>query len=368
MNKVLLVYDDYTELMSAQFTLKKVGFDVMAVSSEFSIKEQIVSFNPDIVVGYGKGNKVSTVGVGKRLKEMPRWQGKSILIFAPGVKPLPEELIKIRMDTALEAPVEMVRLIQVLAKFSNQDDQILMEKLIKSTALESQKNESTLVTGGKESKEEWRVSDSGGKDPSLRVKGHAPKANTFPVNLNDEQGGGGEPGESETSSETPKLKNPLKDSFNDTADAESSNAKVDWSEMERQLLGKEPKANPSQNPNSGSANDLSSLFSPPTEESAVEGRAPPSSSIPVSEGEESGKHVDELAKAQAQLSEKVSRYNKFLSGIDATPYISALSRKALRQIQKDLSKSWSPSELKQQDQLRREFTKALFEGIPKKRK
>ncbi|HRO68711.1 MAG TPA: hypothetical protein PL182_14150, partial [Pseudobdellovibrionaceae bacterium] len=84
MNKVLLAYEDYSEMLTIQSVLKKVGFDVLTTSSEFSLSEQVLSFNPEIIIGYGKGPKVSTLGVGRRLKDMPRWTGRVILIFPAG--------------------------------------------------------------------------------------------------------------------------------------------------------------------------------------------------------------------------------------------------------------------------------------------
>ena len=59
MNKILLVYEDYADLMSVEGTLKKVGFDVIGLSSEYAIAEQVLAFNPDLVVGSGRGGKVN---------------------------------------------------------------------------------------------------------------------------------------------------------------------------------------------------------------------------------------------------------------------------------------------------------------------
>ena len=163
MSKVLLIFEDYTELNTILFTLKKVGFDCIGITTEFGTSEQVISFNPDIVIASGKGPKVSTVGVGRRLKEMPRWTGKAVLIFAPGFKPKPEDLMKIRMDVVLEAPVENVRLIQVLAKLTNQDDQVLIEKLIKSMAQENITKETSFTVGSNKSSND-KVYVGGGVD------------------------------------------------------------------------------------------------------------------------------------------------------------------------------------------------------------
>ena len=183
MSKVLLIYENYTELNSVQFTLQKVGFDCIGISTEFGTAEQVISFNPDVVIACGKGGKVTTVGVGRRLKEMPRWTGKAILIFASDHQPKPEDLIKIRMDMVLEAPVENIRLIQALAKLTHQDDQALIEKLLKAVTPENTSKDVTFISGEKTTTEKIVVSrkDGAAKEPVA-------KNNSTQGKTNDDQG------------------------------------------------------------------------------------------------------------------------------------------------------------------------------------
>lgn len=174
MSKVLLVYEDFTEMMNIESVLKKVGINVFSISSEFTLSQQILSFNPDIVVGYGKGSKVSTLGVGRRLKEMPRWTGRVILIFPAGAKPDPGDLGNIRMDMALEAPVDVTRLLQILAQLTNQDPQKLIERMMRAVEWEATQqgapksgsagtnDDAVVVSGGNTAAESWNV--RGNKD------------------------------------------------------------------------------------------------------------------------------------------------------------------------------------------------------------
>lgn len=169
MLKILLVYDDFQELTSIELMLKKIGFDVVGITSEFSLAEQLLSFNPQIVVAQGRTAKVSTANVGRRLRESARWDGQSVLVFYPNAKPQAIELLKIRMDVGLEYPVEPTKLVQVLAQLGSLDSNQLLDKLIKSMAQEAsnvsqQENssssnrssaaESVFVSGGQVSKEE----------------------------------------------------------------------------------------------------------------------------------------------------------------------------------------------------------------------
>lgn len=132
MLKILLVYDDFQELTSVELMLKKIGFDVVGITSEFSLAEQLLSFNPQIIVAQGRTAKVSTANVGRRLRESVRWDGQSVLVFYPNAKPQATELLKIRMDVGLEYPVEPTKLVQVLAQLGSLDTNQLLDKLIKN--------------------------------------------------------------------------------------------------------------------------------------------------------------------------------------------------------------------------------------------
>lgn len=93
MDRVLLVFEDLNELSHIEATLRKVGFDVESISSDFSLSEKLLGFNPDIITIYGKGQKFSTISLGKKLKDNFRYQGKVVLIFAPNDPPNPQDLL-----------------------------------------------------------------------------------------------------------------------------------------------------------------------------------------------------------------------------------------------------------------------------------
>lgn len=278
MSKVLLCYEDFSELTSMQSILQKIGFDVLPITSEFALAQQILHFNPDIVVGYGRGPKVTTVGIGRRLKEMSRWNGRVVLVFPAGSKPQPSELAAVRMDMALEAPLEITRLVQVLANLSNQDPQTLIEKMLKTVAEEakvearagwSEKvSDAVFVTGSREEVPQWNVQGS-----------------------------------------------------------------VDADDFDR-LMGK-----------------------------SSESKAPMFPLAPQAQEEEAPSLVSSvrtmLDEAQRKVADKVRGYAKFLQPPSADQP-KALRRTETRKVQKELEKEWSESALKNQDELRREFTGALF--------
>lgn len=136
MSKILLVYEDYAELMKLDASLKRVGFDVLSITNEFSLSQQMLAFNPDLVVGSGKGSKVSAQSLGKRLKEMARWSGKVILIFPPNHRPSPQDLLALRSNMILEAPVPTPRLLSVISVLLDLDEVQILERYQKAQVAE----------------------------------------------------------------------------------------------------------------------------------------------------------------------------------------------------------------------------------------
>jgi DNA-binding NtrC family response regulator len=137
MKKVLLVFDDYNELTATEVYLKKVGFDVVGISNESKLADQLLIFNPDIVVANGRTQMVSSLSVGQKLRDNHKFTGKAVIIVPQGFTATPQDMARSRIDAAIEAPVQPVRLIQVLAKFSNQDAALLIDKYKKATRSES---------------------------------------------------------------------------------------------------------------------------------------------------------------------------------------------------------------------------------------
>ncbi len=132
MQKILLVYDDFSEMMETHNGLKKVGFDVVAVTNELSTADQVISLNPDLVIAYGRGLKVSSLGVGKRLKDLVRWRGKSLLILPKDLTIRTDDILKIRVDQLLEAPVSFETILLHICRMFHHDEKALLAKLHRS--------------------------------------------------------------------------------------------------------------------------------------------------------------------------------------------------------------------------------------------
>ncbi len=341
MSKVLLVYEDYADLMSVESTLKKVGFDVIGLSSEYAVSDQIISFNPDVVVGSGKGAKVSSLGVGKRLKEMSRWGGKAILIFPAGFKPSPQDLIKLRVDMILEAPVAPLRIVQVLAKLLGQDENALLEKLNKASHLESPgaKPVSPAAAQGKFTTENEAIfvkgtsPEEGGKSPSgvgFNIDPE-PQGEGAEFTLNNEQ-----------EKETPRFKFGAKFQAADVEPTletppEEAFPDVDLKALEKELLG-------------GGAPEVEKVENePPSGAAPVEAKV----EVPMTPARQ------ELEKASAKLAERMKKYANLVADVKVSP-VSTITRVESRKRQLDIASEWDKESIKDLDKLRQQFTKAMF--------
>lgn len=365
MNRILLVFEDYGELMELESSLKRVGFDVIGISSEYSLSEQILSFNPEVVIGSGKGAKVNSIGVGKRLKEMTRWQGKAILLFQQNFKPSPQDLIKIRVDMILESPVPPLRMVQVLAKILGHDEAVLLERLNKAIHVES----------GAKSPGSGSGASGSAEDDAIYVTGKAPKeegdasvSGRFSLQDSSE--------ESDVSSENEVANKgmefrlgermtsaiPESDSL---SSEESGFADVDLKALERELLGGgEPEVE---------RIDVSSTESPVAEEDVFDGGLSSAEStadedslaVKTAQDLEPAGDLDtdaaslELRQAELGLAEKIAKYSAMVADVKVSPK-STVSRVEARKRQRQLVADWDGGDLRNQDSLRREFTKALF--------
>lgn len=400
MNKILLVYEDYADLMNVESTLKKVGFDVIGLTNEYTVAEQVLAFNPDLVVGSGRGGKVSSLGVGKRLKEMHRWQGKSVLIFQPNVKPEPQDLIRIRVDMMLEAPVPALRLIQVVGKLLGHDESLLIERLNKTSAGEaSQKGfnlSNTTSVGGKFNTDAEAIYIKGrtedvaknADDRALRsekinpddgmnfsLKNDEPEENKkFSFRFGDRM--------SEAAAVTGQKEN------DDTAS--TMFADVDLKALEKEILGggapeidrieERELEKPAAKPKLAAVEDNSAEFSPP--ETLIDTTTPGEAAAPEASANVQGsvdatadamavdgelgelealqaKAKRELESAEKALKNRMAKYANMVADVKVTPK-STVTRVEARRRQKELVTAWDKENLNDIDELRREFTKALF--------
>ncbi len=324
--------------MSVESTLKKVGFDVIGLSSEYAVAEQMLSFNPDVVIGSGRGGKVSSLGVGKRLKEMARWPGKAVLIFPANFKPSPQDLIKIRVDMILEAPVAPLRILQVLAKLLGHDESLLLERLNKSMHVESPQKTGVTNVAGKAGTEAEAIyvkgsTESEGKEASFNLNSETNEAQegsqAFDLNTENKK-------ESMRFKFGERMQSVDREGFSSggsESGEEQAFPDVDLKAFERELLG-------------GGAPEVE--------------RVEVATNLPSDQASPEQEHaLLDLKKAQDKLNEKMKKYSALVNDVKVAPK-STLTRVEARRRQRELTADWDNENINELDKLRREFTKALF--------
>lgn len=359
MNKILLVYEDYADLMSVEATLKRVGFDVIGLTSEYAMSDQMLSFNPDLVVGAGRSAKVSSLGVGKRLKENARWHGKSILIFQANFKPGPQDLLKIRVDMILESPVPPLRLIQVIGKMLGHDENALLERLNKAMHVESPhkpgapgahagtsptgkpvpEGEAIYVKGTVEEKSESTNSE----ELPFENTELKPSSEDQDFLLNNE-----EDKEKPSFKFGDRMSEAQKDDGSANGELAEAFPDVDLQSLEKELLG-------GGTPEVEKVEVVSSEPAPEINEATEAFTSAPQSEEELLQV----KAREDLEKAEQKLKNRMAKYNAIKDPPPGAPN-STVTRVEARRRQKTLEAGWDQQNLNDIDKLRREFTKALF--------
>lgn len=126
MLRVLMVLEDYGELMFLQTVLKKIGFDVDAIQNPRIFQDSLLRMNPEILVMTAAGKRVNGRELAKTVKRV-RGFPKVVLIRAPNspVEDDPE------ISAWLNGPVAAPELLKALSDLCNLDNHILQEKFQK---------------------------------------------------------------------------------------------------------------------------------------------------------------------------------------------------------------------------------------------
>lgn len=138
MDRVLLIIDDILYSQHVEMTLRKVGFDVESINNEFNVTESILSYNPSYIICRGSSSRVSTLNVGKKIKDShSKHAGKIILIFPEDFQMTPDSLLEIKMDLLLFEPLSTLKLAVHLFSFSKNNFEFIRDKLLKFAITDS---------------------------------------------------------------------------------------------------------------------------------------------------------------------------------------------------------------------------------------
>ncbi len=131
MDRVLIAFDQIQQANHLEMTLRKVGFDVESITTEFNLSEKLLTFNPDMIIVRGQSTKLSSLSLGKKIKENLKFAGKVILILGQDQKISPEDLTKIKADLLLFEPMGALKLTMNILNMDPARKELMQDRLLR---------------------------------------------------------------------------------------------------------------------------------------------------------------------------------------------------------------------------------------------
>jgi CheY-like chemotaxis protein len=322
MRKIMLVIDDYKELVALENLLRRLGFDVLSLGKDILVPDALLRFHPEIVVASAKGKNVDGIKVATRAKKHSP-SPRVAITYSPSNTPVMNAEAKSVIDALITVPIQAHGLIKVISQLANLDPGPLIGKYQKLTSksLDAEgdaANQSAYIQGPSPGEEQSKYVQSTPPAPAARGgESLRPDSRIFPP----------------PSAYKPADKAAEKASEK-AADLTSAKQKNQLS----QVSIREP------------------LHTPPEEDPW---------SVPQPAEWDPVKTPSKAATLRTQRSD---RYDQFLRDKDDGPVSGVMSREkaaqAMRQLKIDSEKE--KDELDRIDEEKRQFAKAMFEDKDKK--
>ncbi len=128
MRKIMLVVDEYTELVTLENLLRRLGFDVLSLGKEVLVADALLRFVPDIVIMTVKGKSVDGARLAAKLKKLSP-PPKVVFLYAP-LSDSDDLTPEVRgfADAFLMLPSQPTSTIKAVADLAGLDAQILLDK------------------------------------------------------------------------------------------------------------------------------------------------------------------------------------------------------------------------------------------------
>ncbi len=128
MTRILLVIDDYNEMIYLQTLLKRLGVDVEALNNSRSFSETLLGFNPKLLIMTAHGKKINGLQLAQNVTK--RKGIPSIMLLKSASQFFkPHELDDPHLDLVLDSPVNVLQLIKAVATLCELNIDQLTEKL-----------------------------------------------------------------------------------------------------------------------------------------------------------------------------------------------------------------------------------------------
>jgi hypothetical protein len=130
MRKIMLVIDDFNDLLALEAFFRRIGFDVLSLGKDLLVNDALLGFVPDFVIATAKGRSVDGGKLAIRLAQQAN-QPRVALIYASGSPPrLPREA-RNAVDILIEIPFQPKILLAMVGDLLSLDSKSLVEKFEK---------------------------------------------------------------------------------------------------------------------------------------------------------------------------------------------------------------------------------------------
>lgn len=156
---MLLLVDDYRELVFLQTLLKKTGFDVDGTQNGSKYEELKLTLNPELIIASSKGKTINGLKLAEDLKkhnDLPNF----ILIVPHKMAQKVHGLKLKNVDGIIDSPVDAKKLLVTIAKVAGLDSDALVQKYRKMI--------STLDTDNEDDLQLLKMQSLSGDDDDLR--------------------------------------------------------------------------------------------------------------------------------------------------------------------------------------------------------
>ncbi len=139
MRRILILIEEYNEMVFIETFLRKIGFDVVGIQKASKLEGELLSFNPNILFISGKSKQIPAVEICKDILKKHGESSPNIIYLYSG-KPT-ESMMELDglVSAFIESPVDPGKLIHIISVIGEMDEEKLINKYQKMvSARESQ--------------------------------------------------------------------------------------------------------------------------------------------------------------------------------------------------------------------------------------
>lgn len=125
--RIMLVIDNFNEMVGLETLFRRLGFDVLSLSRESLVPEGILGFPPDLVVAVAHGRHVDGLHLGSKIR-YGTTRPKLVVLLSPGEAPPDPEDPDIEVDAVIETPFDPREALQVVSTLLRVEPDPILEK------------------------------------------------------------------------------------------------------------------------------------------------------------------------------------------------------------------------------------------------